>query len=59
MSEHRNQYIVLVWHDFNCIDRYPPPHPPQIKKKSFLHDGGGKILCDAISRSFNFKLVKS
>lgn len=56
MSEHWNQYIVQVWHDFNCIDRL---HPPPPKKKSFPHGGGGvKILFNRLSYSIYFKLVE-
>lgn len=55
MSEHWNQYIVQVWHDFNCIDRLNPPPLPNFY---LLLEGEGKILCNAISKSFYFKLVK-
>lgn len=56
MSEHWNQYIVQVWHEFNCIDRLHPP--PQ--KKSFPHWGGEgvKILFNRLSYSIYFKLVE-
>lgn len=35
MSEHWNQYIVQVWHDFNCIDRlHPPPQEVDMKNEN-------------------------
>lgn len=56
MSEHWNQYIVQVWHDFNCIDRLHPPPP----KKNLFHIGGGvKILFNRLSYSIYFKLVEA